>query len=153
MDSNRKSRRKLIVLMTLSFVVGLLVVPVVFVCIQVVEIAQSMSIENQFATRETKLSDKVRLLATSGTNVMLADEDGFGLVYGDVVLAGYGRDEHTLTVVYIPRVKGTYTSDDALSQLGAAEVDLASGQVTERATVTQRELTHLQGVFAFMNNQ
>lgn len=154
MADTRKDRNNLLVLMGLSFVTGLAVIPVVFVIYQLVSIAQAISIENAFATQRLQLSDHVWLLATGGTGVMLADKDEFGLVYGDVVMAGYtSADKQTLMVVYTPYSRHAEDSDDALGIIKAAEVDLATGQVTERPAVTKGELADLQGIFAFMNYQ
>ncbi len=149
-------KRTLILLMLLSFLLGLAVFPTVWVGKQFVAAykATSISFAMAMASEKVQLSDKVSLIATSGTNVMLVDEVEFSMLPGDVVLADYvGRDKQVLLVVYIAPGGINSSSDDVLNRLEAAEVDLATAQVTKRSAVGQKELAYLQGVFEFMHQQ
>ena len=147
-------KRTLILLMLFSFLVGLAATPVVYVCAHVVSGINSMPFANGFASEVVELSDKVSLIATNGRQVMLADEDDFSMVAGDVVLADYvGQDKQVLLVVYIAPGGINSSSDDVLNRLEAAEVELATAQVTKRSAVGHKELAYLQGVFEFMHHQ
>ncbi len=147
-------KRTLILLMLFSFLLGLAIFPIVWVGKQIVAVYNFYSISYAMASEEVQLSDKVSLIATNGTQVMLAAEDGFSMLAGDVVLVDYvGRDKQVLLVVYIAPGGINSSSDDVLNRLEAAEVELATAQVTKRSAVGHKELAYLQGVFEFMHHQ
>lgn len=153
MADKRKSRNVLLLLMGLSFVAGLAVIPIVFVVYQLFSIAHAISLDNAFATTRMQLSDHVWFLATGGTNVMLADSDGNGLIYGNVVMAGYtDSNASSLLVLYAPYHRDSESSTNSLTDLTAVDVDLATGQIIDHPELTQAELAQLQGIFVFMDN-
>jgi len=154
MNDQKKQRNNLFVLMALAFLIGLSVIPVVLFVARFISSIPTMSLEDAFATQRLQLTDKVWLLATGGTDVMLADEHDMGLVYGNVVMAGHpGGDKQTLLVLYASHGHDQNSGADLLGALKAAEVDLATAQVSDNHAVTHRELTELRGVFDFMDSQ